>query len=197
MKGIIFGALLIATFGLSGRAMAQELCETLSECQQLEKQVKERIRELQGHLSVTIGDFLRISDGQVRNRINQYQAERACAEQGSRLPTARELAEEATRYGAEILELSQAPTGKVPEGYYRINAKNPNGTTDSFYYSRQNYKRPSGDLGNYWVWSSSLHPVFDDVAFDFYGADGFLYYYSRGTRFGYDSARCVSVGGVE
>lgn len=171
---------------------AGEICNTLPECQTIRAQVDKRIRELQGSIN-TIGDFLRNPDGSVRTKINQIEASRECERLGTRLPTVRELAQEGTKLGAALLEVSEYRSGKIPLGYarddfYKIETKEG----DTFYYSYRNYKRPSGDLGNYWVWSSSLHPNDGDNAFVFNGYYGSVFSVSRYFSYYYYAVRCVA-----
>jgi hypothetical protein len=100
-------------------------------------------------------DVLKNADGSVRI-MNQYDALRACPV-GSHLPTIRELAMESHTLGAGgILEIDPALPNQAPVGYVKIAALNADGKTDQFYFSWDGYRTPDGDLGDGWVWSSSL-----------------------------------------
>ena len=87
--------------------------------------------------------------------MNQYDAVSYCANQGMHLPSARELAQLSASLGA-------AGISETPKGYYLVSAKNADGKVDNFYFNYSGYKRPQGDLGNNWFWSSSVS------SYDFY-----------------------------
>jgi hypothetical protein len=92
-----------------------------------------------------------------------------------RLPTIRELAFEAQAHGAKgILEVSQVNPNEVPHGYYKISAINSRSRQqkDEFYFSHEGYKRPEGDGGNNWFWSSSVNPKVTDSAHYISGFSG-------------------------
>jgi hypothetical protein len=101
-------------------------------------------------------------DGIVRDEygnlliMSQAGAIKACADQGMRLPTIRELAKMSQAMGARgILETNEVKEGEVPAGFYLVSAIDPNGQKDTFYFNYFGYVRPAGDLGNNWFWSSS------------------------------------------
>lgn len=150
-----------------------------------------------------IGDFIRNNDGTIKTRIHHFEAEAACEKKGSRLPTARELAKEAEKYGGKLLEENEYDAGNIPSGYikdyfYKVvtngNA-NANRKKDNFYYSTQNYKKPSGDLGEYVTWSSSLFHNYDSSAFIFLSFVGGFGDDIRAHSYYNYTARCV-VGGT-
>ena len=126
-----------------------------------------------------LGDFLKNSDGTIKTRVTLNEAFILCCMENGlskneckynmstialsnlkiRLPTARELAIEATKYGAEILELSQVSPGNLPKGFTFKNVENlekVDEEKDQFYYSNENYVKPAGGIGNYWIWSRSI-----------------------------------------
>lgn len=74
-----------------------------------------------------------------RSSILYNEAVRFCKKKGMRLPTARELAMIAKKYGAEILEIDE--TSPNPEGFRYIKATDPNGKIDEFYFGRADYTR--------------------------------------------------------
>jgi hypothetical protein len=111
----------------------------------------------------------------IQNSLNDL----ACARKSSKekfnlpkhLPTVRDLVIAAmnkknnrkfpTSPGVVLIERADIRAGKIPWGYeaddlYAIDAKNPDQSQDFFYSSRKYYKRPPGDLGKYWVWTSSI-----------------------------------------
>lgn len=52
--------------------------------------------------------------------------------------------------------MNQVNPGKIPAGYYKVSAINPDGQKDEFYFSDEGYKSPIGDFGNDAFWSSSV-----------------------------------------
>lgn len=129
--------------------------------------------------SGTIGDFIRNDDGTVKLfawGIGEEAAQVQCARRGSRIPTARQYAREAEKYGGKILRLSEydryksSLTARDQLGnilddfnFYPVFSKalelapyyfpdvythghNPY-ENDAFYYSTRNYKAPTGAKG--------------------------------------------------
>lgn len=140
--------------------------------------------------SEQIGDLLRDGSGQVQF-MNQRLAGRACAAKNGRLPTIREFAQESQSNGAKgILEVGQVDPGNVPPGYDRIWAKNPDGNIDIFYYNRDGYRPPQGDLGRHIVWSASWIDSFDGLAFS--SSYGELDFWDREEFRA--AVRCVGIG---
>lgn len=198
----------------ASQTMAAEVCQTLAQCQALKAKVDARIKELQASMPSVLGDFLSDSSGKVQTRIKQSEASDACERLGSRLPTARELAKHVVQSqrgmgpggvdGVAMLDVADYNAGKIPAGFakndfYLVTAKEADEKEDKFYYSRRNYKRPAGDEGDLWIWSSSLNPYFSAFAWDFSGYDGNLVLVSviPYSRVDVDSARCVSAPGVD
>ncbi len=100
-------------------------------------------------------------DGILRNDIGiiqymtQTEALNACPA-GTHLSTIRELAGMSQSMGAKgILETSEVKDGNVPDGYYLVYGKNPDGGYDKFYFNNNGYKRPEGYFGPVRIWSSS------------------------------------------
>ena len=201
------------------RAEAQVVCGTLAECRTLESQtqatvsqaqatlarIQARIRELEGSASPgRLGDILRDTAGNVRH-MSQFDAERTCRELGARLPTARELAVYSQSLGARGIRETTHP-GVVTtdstvsaeieqmdrDGYYPISVANSSGRRAvDFYFNNSGYQRPAGDLGNYWFWSSSVHPDYSNSAYLLNGFHGYVDYYSRSYASAYGAVRCV------
>lgn len=167
-------------------------------------QIQARIRELGGSAPVALGDILRDSNGRVRH-MNQYDAERACREQGSRLPTARELAVYSQSLGARgIRETAhpgvvrtdstvQAETEQMErDGYYTIYVANASSQPAvDFYFNYSGYQRPAGDLANYFFWSSSVLPDYSFSAYGLNGGNGFIDDFNRSYDGDGSAVRCV------
>jgi hypothetical protein len=196
---------------LSLRAEAQVVCGTLAECRTMESQtqatlgrIQARIRELEGSTGSGLGDILRDANGRVRH-MNQYDAERTCREQGTRLPTARELAVYSQSLGARGIRETAHP-GVVTsdttvraeieqmdrDGYYPIYVANSSGQRAvDFYFNYSGYQRPAGALGNLWFLSSSVHPGDPNDAYSLVGGNGVIYYDVRSGVYVDSAVRCV------
>ena len=62
------------------------------------------------------GDFLRDKNGFLITGTTQRQASDACARQGKRLPTAREIAFLGIRNGAALIEVNDYKANNIPSG---------------------------------------------------------------------------------
>ena len=196
---------------LSLRAEAQVVCRTLAECRTMESQtqatlgrIRARIRELEGSTGSGLGDILRDASGRVRH-MNQYDAERTCREQGTRLPTARELAVYSQSLGARGIRETAHPGVVMSDttvraeieqmdrdGYYPIYVANSSGQRAvDFYFNYSGYQRPAGDLGKLWFWSSSVRPAYPKYACTLDGYDGGIDYYNRSLVYDLSAVRCV------
>lgn len=162
---------------------------------------------IEGPLSseAALGDIVKNPDGSV-SHMNQYDSEKYCLAQGSRLPTAKELAKESQRLLAKGVHAhakhlgvsvdSYAVNTEIDQmrrdGYRPIYTKNSSGQkVVDFYFNNSGYERPAGELGNYFFWSSSVHPVYSDYAYGLYGYDGDFVYDSRHISYAYCAVRCV------
>lgn len=166
---------------------------TLSECKQLRSRLDARIQKLQAGIAPTFGDIVRkdsssekycsdVSDSGICY-MTQQKAIDYCASQSQHLPSARELAQLSASLGAKGI-LAEAMNDSYP-----ITAKNLDGTIDQFNFSYTGYKRPAGDLGNNWFWSSSVRPNLSYGTFYFSGGVGRVGSFNRS----YDIAvRCVA-----
>lgn len=104
----------------------------------------------------TIGQdgILRNDDGRILH-MNHRWAMKACP-QGTHLPTIRELTELSQASGAKgILEKSQVDPLRIPMGYRKVSAVNPDGKWDEFFFNEDGYEPSSEEIGNNWFWSSS------------------------------------------
>jgi hypothetical protein len=137
--------------------------------------------------------------------MNQYDAERTCREQGTRLPTARELAVYSQSLGARGIRETAHP-GVVTsdttvraeieqmdrDGYPPIYVANSSGQRAvDFYFNYSGYQRPAGDLGNLWFWSSSVPPDASAYAYLLSGLSGDVAYYYRSYAGDLSAVRCV------
>ena len=163
-------------------ARAAEVCDTVDACWALQAKVEARLAVLLKNIAPNLTDIVRNADGSVRH-MNQYDADSYCRNQGQRLPTARELALYSQSLGAQGISETKK------DGYYLVKGSDSAGIPDNFYFSSKGYQRPSGDLGSFWFWSSSVHPDFSDNAYVLYGDNGGI----DGDRGGFDinAVRCV------
>jgi hypothetical protein len=100
-----------------------------------------------------LGEIAKNADGSVKT-MSQANAIECCKNQGGHLPTARELASYSQELGAAgIIEVADHKDND--QDSYSIGALNFDSGIDRFYFNYHGYQRPSGDLGNYWFWSSS------------------------------------------
>jgi hypothetical protein len=121
------------------------------------------------------------------------------------LPTARELAVYSQSLGARGIRETAHP-GVVTsdttvraeieqmdrDGYYPIYVANSSGQRAvDFYFNSSGYQRPAGDLGNLWFWSSSVHPVFSDSAYNVNGVNGVFGLDLRSPYSDGSAVRCV------
>ena len=118
--------------------------------------------------------------------MTQVAAEHYCRVRRSRLPTARELALVSVSHGAcDILSPSEYAshqgTVRCPKSNYyhtRVGVSSQEPAGDDFYFSADGYRQPSGDEGNDFFCSSSVHPVVSSGAYGFLvvsGHDGGVY----------------------
>jgi hypothetical protein len=89
--------------------------------------------------------------------LTQEKAMTSCPE-GTHLPTSREYAIDCQKRGAQgSLEYNEVNPHQVPENYYLIEALNPDGSTERFYFNFDGYVPPEGLAGVYPTWSSTIH----------------------------------------
>ncbi|PIT99565.1 MAG: hypothetical protein COT74_11240 [Bdellovibrionales bacterium CG10_big_fil_rev_8_21_14_0_10_45_34] len=126
---------------------ASNVCNTLSECQNLRASVEQRIRQLMAGQVAKFGTIVKIESDNALY-VRQTEAIKYCKENAMSLPTARELARLATSLGAA--GISETPR----EGYHLISAKNTDGVIDIFYFNPTGYSNPSETES--FLWSSSI-----------------------------------------
>lgn len=143
-----------------------------------------------------LGDLLRNANGRVLHR-NQSDAESDCVEEG-RLPTARELANYAHSQGACVIlspseyESFRGTRNCPKSGYYQIRvAASATEPADDFYYSRNGYQPPAGDLGTFTLWSTSVDPDHSSAAHVLNARSGEFYLYYRRSRYTDSAVRCM------
>ena len=178
-KTITLGLMMLGLFATS--VQAKEVCDTIEECQKLKTKVEARLAEL-------LKDVTPELTGILKTGVDQYEAEKICLDKGMRLPTARELALDAI---ARKALPSSAISETKKDGYYLVKGSDSVGNPDHFYFSYKDYKRPAGDLGNKWFWSSSVHPYYSDIAYRLYGNYGGIYNVNRSYDNYYNAVRCV------
>lgn len=116
-------------------------CKTINDCESKGVQVD------QGPIFFPVA---RDPDGKVKY-MNIIEAVQHCENNGSHLPSARELAQFSVNLGAKgIVEVCDAGDDYCQ----KIEAKNIDGKNDSFYFSSAGYRPPEGDLGKVWFLSS-------------------------------------------
>ncbi len=129
--------------------------------------------------------------------MNQADAIKACAKHGMHLPAIRKLVELNQAAGLEIRKSIECTyDDHLIRGFRNESGVTPDGKYDHFCISNRNYTRPSGDLGNYWFWSSSVNPQYPFLGVAFEGDHGFVVdldtRVTNGKRHFYDLAvRCV------
>lgn len=127
---------------------------------------------------------------------------------GIYLPTIRELAKDYKRFGVKTLDPKPAlknvsvDTDAVQteidqmkrDDYYAIYTQNSAGQkVVDFYLNREKYQRPAGESGDYWFWSSSVHPDDSIFAYDLNGVSGDVDYFRRRSHYYVSAVRCVRV----
>lgn len=166
MRARLLIATLVMSFGL--HAKAAEVCETLTECRDLQRKVETRIRTLLEVPELT--DL--VLGGNGYPGVGTWRvADNYCRANGMRLPTTRELALVAQSMGARGIS-SIAQIGYAPVYNFEGNT-----TVIDFYYNPSNYIPPAGDLGRYRIWSANDAMNGDSYIFD--GRNGALGVYSR------------------
>ncbi len=172
---------------------AQPVCKTLDECQALLIQVDEQIKKLQ---VPSFLDAAKNAHGSV-DYMTQSDAIQYCANQGARLPSARELAQLSMRFGAKGI----VDTCGTDRNCYKVSdIKNLDNSKDEFYFSFSGYGRPDKDLSTKWFWSSSVSSIKPNIAIVLHGGDGDLIEYGNriaqsGDEFSTDLSAVICVAG--
>lgn len=199
-----FGLIAIMDFSSANQA---PVCKTEAEC---------KAKALEIHTTAEaakLGDIVKTPDGKAI-QMNHYEAEKYCKAQGSRLPTAREFAREAQRLGAKGIEETKYPNFSadsnevqveeyqmIKGGYETNYAKTPVGMiVVDFYFKREGYQRPSGDLGNHAFWTSTIGALDHRYAYGLNGIYGFFDIFDRRSPinfngdhalYGFSAVRCI------
>lgn len=182
----LLGALLLGMPAITA-ARAGEVCDTVESCRALQARVKSRLATLLDGIAPRLIGLARNPDGRAR-RMDHHGADRYCRDKGQRLPTARELARYAQGLGAQGISAT-------PNADFRpVRGSDPAGNSDPFHFSLKGYRPPPGDLGEVFLWSSSVDPVHSDYAYILFGADGEIEPLERdrdGYYFANGAVRCV------
>ena len=169
-KTIMLSLAVLSLVSLTAKAqeVAKEekaVCDTVNSCKEHIKKAEMQLAKLTKNLAPNLSDIAKDEEGNVLH-LNQLDAEKYCKEQGMRLPTIRELA-----LYAQSLEAAGISETKKEE-LYLVKGSDAAGNSDHFYFSHKGYKRPKGDLGKYWFWSSSVHPDYTFSAYVLNGNNG-------------------------
>jgi len=176
-KTITLGLMMLGLFATSVQAETKH-CHTIEDCQQ-------QIAERKADLAKLLKDVTPELTGILKTGVSQHEAENICLDKGMRLPTARELALVAQSLGAQGISETKK------DGYYLVKGSDSVGNPDRFYFSYKGYKRPAGDLGNKWFWSSSVHPDVSNSAYTLYGVNGVIDFDERSYDVSSNAVRCV------
>ena len=152
-------------------ANAAQPCTSVADCQARISQEQATLETLLAGQAPAFHAIAKNSNGSVKFLL-QKEAVQYCADQGAHLPSARELARLSMRLGAKgIAEV----TSPIPDdSYFKISARNTDGSLDKFYFSFKGYQRPTDEIGNNWFWSSSVESDNFTAAFYLSGKDGFI-----------------------
>lgn len=196
-------SLIIAVKFLPTEVRADEVCNTITECRNLEARIKARLAAIMNSPFILIDGIVRYADGSVVE-MGHVDGARFCQAHGLRLPTAREFALIAKSMGAKGLletsypdepigssaveaEIEQRRGRSYPQpGYYYISRHIPDPNDLSkpgkeavdFYYSHSGYNRPTGVQGEHMFWSSSLGRN-TTLAASLNGVTGVISYHDR------------------
>src|SRR5690606_30584798 len=96
-----------------------------------------------------------------------------CQAEGGHLPTARELAAPLSLLGT-ITVAREEMREPVPEGFYLVPNRDPDGSTYDFYMNHLGYQRPPGARAEL-LWTASIppqHPAYAHVLYTAWGGGG-------------------------
>lgn len=162
-------------------------CQTLEECWALAEIVDARIKKLLVSAAPRLDDIARNVDGSVK-MMNQNEAIKYCAEKNLTLPTARELVlvSESLSLGASGIRRTRYPDtiysrddvqaeikAMRKDNFLPIYSGDAALPVVGFYFNHRGYE---GSLGDYWFWSSSVHPVYPEYGYYLSGKSGSLPY---------------------
>jgi hypothetical protein len=158
------------------RGYAAGVCGTWPECLQQKTQLSAYLAAVEARIQALkplpqLDDIARNPDKSVRMfeymtsfgkplPNGDFGAVEYCASQGMHLPSARELAQIASRWCTPELA-GKEPCGAAgisetaKDGYVYVPTLSADGKADKFYFSSAGYMRPAGDLGENSFWSSS------------------------------------------
>jgi hypothetical protein len=103
---------------------------------------------------------------------------------GKHLPTIREIAQASVQRGAGgLLEVNQVNPDQTPAGYRLVSAANLDGTKDDFYFNAGRFEALDGEVGNTFVWSSSIDRGDNRKAYTLLGGNADVESYFQGNTF--------------
>jgi hypothetical protein len=151
-----------------------------------------------------LGDIPRDPDGSV-SFMSEPDADQYCRSQGTRLPTIRELALYAQSLGAlgirETTHIGEVETDSAVQteiaqmkgdGYEAIFTLNSAGQpTVDFYFSHSGYRAPPGDLGAFWLYSSSVAALSPTDNYTLSSTNGETGHDGRDFIYDDDAGRCI------
>lgn len=207
MKTAILTLALVGVYmsALATIARADGICETLDQCQELQKKVESRIQTL---LRPKLSDAARGEDGKILS-MNYEDAKNYCAGRGSRLPSAREFALFAMSLGGRPLIETRHPDLSPEENaiHAEMNAmsfsnynyvfKMDDGKKPvvdfyaSFSGDGSEYRRPNNDLGDHWYWSESQHPYMSHTVYSLDARNGRIQPADK--KMPHGAARCIEI----
>lgn len=107
------------------------------------------------------------------NKMTYQDAKEYCSTNFKSLPTVRDFAEWSIANGAVgILDQKIIDSGNIPDGYYLVASVYDNGSTDSFYFSHQGFRKPKQSIPDDSYWTLSTMPQNHEYAHVFYTAFG-------------------------
>jgi hypothetical protein len=198
MNYLLFSLTLMLSTQFANAAAVKGKCDSdLAECLKLKAQVDARIKKLQAGQLVF---FDIASEFGVEIELDRISAIQWCqdpknVEQPARLPTARELAIMTSRNCSELGTAEPCGAkgivkdcGNNSVDCYQVQAKNLDGSLDSFYYDTAGYRTPNGDPYHK-LWSSSLATTDTSMALVLFPVNGAIVKASPLSEYWF---RCVS-----
>lgn len=131
-----------------------------------------------------LSDFARNTDGTVKQLPYVNAKWYYCIDMGMSLPDVRKLVDLAVSFGAKGI-VNSCDSHKLCE---QIWTKKQDGSPDTFFYSREGYQTPAGELGQESLWSSSAVVNDPTQIYILYGKTGRILYTGS---WNHAAVRCV------
>ena len=156
-----------------------------------------------------LSDVVKNDDGKTVRNMSPIDAEAYCKNQGTRLPTIRELAEEARdQFNAKGIRETKHPdvsnwsrevraeiADSDKDGYKAIYKKTPDGHyAIDFYFNKSGDSRPVGELVKFYFYSSSVFPGYPGSAYGLTNDGDVFFTLDRHDRTDNGAVRCVRSG---